>query len=183
MDKVRSLGTSIAIGGALLALAAGAVSIARAEDPSVPGSWQSHKLSFNYLGLSTTYSCEGLQSGLTFLLQQSGAKLNHPVYAYPCGIGGAPRQLISANLDFSTLQAAADAGAANPASGTWHHVEFSPTRSSPDLRGADCELVEEFKDTVLPKFTTRNVKSQLNCVPYQSTGNLFSLSFDVLVAQ
>jgi len=164
----------------LLVLAAGAASIARAEDPSVPASWQSQKLSFNYLGISTTYTCEGLQNSLIFLLQQSGAKLNHPVYAYPCGIGGAPRQLLSASLDFSTLQAAGDAGAADPASGTWHHVEFSPTHSSPDLRGADCELVQEFKDTVLPKFTTRNVKSQLNCVPYQSTGNLFWLRFDVL---
>jgi hypothetical protein len=97
-------------------------------------------------------------------------------------MGGTPRQLLSANLDFSTLQTAGDAGAAQPASGTWHHVEFSSTHSFPDLRGADCELVEEFKDTALPKFTTRNVKSQLNCVPYQTAGNRFSLSFDVLVA-
>jgi hypothetical protein len=176
------LGTSLAIVGASLVLASGAASIARAEDPGVPASWHSHKLSFTYVGISPTYSCEGLRSGLSFLLQKSGAKLNHPVYAYPCGNFGASRPPLTATLDFSTLQPAETTASGHLAGGEWHHVEFSPTHDTPDLRGGDCELVEEFKETVLPKFTTRNVKSHLECVPYQTTGDLFSLSFDVLVA-
>jgi hypothetical protein len=149
-----------------------------AQNEAVQGSWQQHKTTFDYLGISPTYSCQGLKDSLTYLLDQSGAQLNRPVAAYPCS-GGGPTKLLSARLDFSTLQPVADSGA-NGVSGTWRHVEFSMNRSSPQLQGADCELVQEFKDKVLPMFTTRNVSSNLHCIPHQTTGNQFDLSFDVL---
>src|SRR6185437_577033 len=100
-------------------------------------------------------SCQGLQESLTYLLQSSGAQLNRPVIAYPCN-GGGPTSLPSANLDFSTLQAAQGD------------------------HGSDCELVQEFKDKLLPMFSTRNVSSNLHCIPHQTIGNQFHLSFDVL---
>ncbi len=152
------------------------------------GSWQSHKMEFNYLGITPTYSCIGLRDDLEFLLQQSGARLDSPVLTYACfNGGGAPSKLISAQLRFSTLQpvAAGDeatSGASGGAAeGTWRHVEFSNTRSAPQLTGGDCELVLEFRDQVLKAFNTRNVQSVLPCVPYQTTGHQFSLSFDVFV--
>jgi hypothetical protein len=61
-------------------------------------------------------------------------------------------------------------------------VVLSPNDAPSQLHGSDCELVEEFKDKVLPQFTTRNVKSNLHCIPFQSTGYQFSLSFDVLAS-
>jgi hypothetical protein len=167
----------------LAALALGAAgSGALAQDGGVQATWQRHRSTFDYLGISPTYSCEGLQEGLTFLLDQSGAQLNRPISAYPCNGGGAPTRLISANLDFSTLKPVqgGDQSAGGTVEGSWRHVDLSMTRSAPQLHGSDCELVQEFKDKLLPMFTTRNVTSNLRCVPHQTFGNQFDLSFDVL---
>ena len=149
------------------------------QNGSVTASWQQHRTTFNYIGISPRYSCQGLQESLTYLLQSSGAQLNRPVIAYPCN-GGGPTSLPSANLDFSTLQAAQGDQGSGSVNGVWRHVEFSMNRSSPQLHGSDCELVQEFKDKLLPMFSTRNVSSNLHCIPHQTIGNQFHLSFDVL---
>lgn len=171
---------SKAAGGAavLAALALGlAGSVALAQNEPVSASWHQHRKSFTYIGISPTYSCEGLKDALTFLLQQSGARINRTVTVSPCSIGGGgPIPVPTANLDFSTLQP----GGAGDASALWRHVDFSFTRSSPQLHGSDCELVQEFKDRLLPMFTTRNITANLHCIPHQTTGNQFDLSFDVL---
>lgn len=166
--------------GAVLAVMALGVAgpLARAQNEPVTATWQQHRKIFNYLGISPTYSCQGLQDALTYLLRHSGAQLNRPVTAYPCIGGGGPTTLPSANLDFSTLQPAQSGSGS--VDGVWRHVEFSMTRSNPQLHGSDCELVDEFRSTLLPMFTTRNVTSTLHCIPHQTIGNQFDLSFDVL---
>jgi hypothetical protein len=144
-----------------------------------PGVWQQHQLRFNYLGVTPTYSCEGLKDNLQALLRESGAGPQMSVVPGPCVNGYAtPEKLIYANLKFSTLMpASGDTGSADVTSGSWHPVTISPRNIS--LQGGNCELVEEFRDKVLPLFATRNVKSNLNCIPFQSTGYQFSLSFEV----
>ena len=177
--RVSSVATALGAGTVLAAISlALAAPVALAQDGPVSATWQQHHKTFNYIGISPTYSCQGLQEALTYLLQHSGAQLNRPVTAYPC-TGGGPTTLPSANLDFSTLQAA-PGGGSGKVDGVWRHVEFSMTRSNPELRGSDCELVQEFKSTLLPMFTTRNVTANLHCIPHQTIGNQFDLSFDVL---
>lgn len=173
-SAVRAFGT----GAVLAALALGlAGSAAWAQNEPVSASWQAHRKSFTYIGISPTYSCDGLKDALTFLLQQSGAQINRQVTVAPCSIGGGgPIVVPTANLDFSTLQPGGDGNA----NAVWRHVDFSITRSNPQLHGSDCELVQEFKDNLLRMFTTRNVHSNLRCIPHQDTGNEFDLSFDVL---
>lgn len=172
------------VGSGLLAAVALGLggSWALAQDAGVQATWQQHRTTFDYLGISPTYSCEGLRDSLTYLLDESGAQLNRPITPYPCSGGGGPTKLLSARLDFATL-APAEAGgqtASGSVDGSWRHVEFSMNRSSPQLHGSDCELVQEFRDKVLPMFTTRNVSSNLHCIPHQTIGNQFNLSFDVL---
>jgi hypothetical protein len=85
---------------------------------------------------------------------------------------------------FSTLQVAdatspgASATAAKSVDGVWRHVELSPHHPF-ELQSGDCELIEQFRDTLLKMFATRNLKNQTNCVPHQDSGSNFSLSFDV----
>jgi hypothetical protein len=149
-----------------------------APAPDAPGTWQSHQITFSYLGFSTTYSCNGLRDRLTFLLQQSGARLDSPVLPESCVHGaGRPTKLISARLHFSTLQPGGSGGGST--AGSWHHVEFSSTRSYPQLHGADCELVREFQTKVLTAFDIRDVHANLHCLPYQASSHLFALSFQV----
>jgi hypothetical protein len=147
------------------------------------GSWQQHKYSFQFLGFTSTYSCDGLADKLRKLLIAAGAA---DVKAQPgaCARGfGRPDVFARADLTFSTL-APVDAGApgaAKPVNGTWRPVEFA-LNSPRDLQRGDCELIEQFKQQVLPMFATRNVVSDTTCIPYQESGSNINLKFDSFAA-
>lgn len=178
--------------GAAAADGAGAAADAAAPSASSPteaGSWQSHTYQFHYMGFTATYSCDGLADKLQLLLRLAGARADAKVMP-SCTRGyGVPDKLAEAQAVFSTLQpagaaspgAGASAGnsAASSVAGTWRHVELAPHHPF-DLQAGDCELVEQFRDTLLPMFATRNLKNQITCVPHQESGSNFSLSFDVL---
>jgi hypothetical protein len=171
-----------------LALAAGAAGIVTAGEPAgaaatQPASWQSHTYQFHYMGFTATYSCDGLGDKLQLLLRLTGARPNVKVMP-SCARGyGVPDRLAEAQVVFSTLQPAdgagadASASAADSVQGAWRHVELAPQRPF-ELQAGDCELVEQFRDTLLKMFVTRNLSGQISCVPHQQSGS-FSLSFDV----
>ena len=150
--------------------AAGAVSADEA------GMWQSHALQFYYLGSGVAYSCQGLETELRGLLEQSGAQ---QISVTPAGRCNGAAGTSMARLNFSTLEPTSVGAAADRRSvrGDWHHVTISPR----DVvrQGGDCELVQQFQTRILPLFDTRNVAANLNCVPFQSSGYRFSLTFDV----
>jgi hypothetical protein len=50
----------------------------------------------------------------------------------------------------------------------WKNVVLMPSNADFESEG-NCELIEEFKESFLPLFTTRNVKYESTCVPYQLT--------------
>jgi hypothetical protein len=183
---------------------AGALFLANAvlADDAAPassaGTWQPHKYSFLFMGFTSTYSCDGLADKLKKLLLAAGAA---DVKAEPgaCASGfGRPDKFARADLKFSTLaplDGTASAGAASagtaasgapspgarPVSGAWRSVTFA--RNSPrDLQLGDCELIEQFKQQVLPMFTTRNVVSDTTCVPHQESGSNIALTFDSFAA-
>ncbi|MGA2342165.1 MAG: hypothetical protein ABSG29_03160, partial [Steroidobacteraceae bacterium] len=68
-----------------------------------------------------------------------------------------------------------------PVNGAWRSVSFS-ANSPRELRVGDCELVEQFRQQVLPMFTTRNVVSNTTCIPHQESGSIIDLKFDSLTA-
>jgi hypothetical protein len=159
-----------------IALAAGAADNAGAQPQ---GSWQPHKYEFHFMGFTSTYSCDGLADKLQLLLRALGARADATVIPLCARGSGVPDKLAQASLKFFTLQPA-DANAPDDAAGVWRHVELAP-RHPFDLQAGDCELVEQFRDTLLPMFATRNVNNQVTCVPHQESGSNFSLSFDVFV--
>jgi hypothetical protein len=149
-----------------------------------PGRWQPHSYDFHFMGFTSTYSCDGLADKLQLLLRLAGASPDARVMPLCVRGSGVPDKLVQASVKFSTLQpadaSAAGAAAAAPTSvdGVWRHVELAPRRPF-ELGPGDCELVEQFRDTLLPMFTTRNVNNQVTCVPHQESGSNFSLGFDV----
>jgi hypothetical protein len=185
LNRHRQRWTILLVGVALLtgrlALADDAADSAVAQQP---GSWQPHSYDFHFMGFTSTYSCDGLADKLHLLLRLTGASPDAKVMPLCVRSFGQPDKLAQASLKFSTLQlAAANApAAAGRASqgvpGVWRHVELSP-RHPFELQTGDCELVEQFRDTLLPMFVTRNVNNQVTCVPHQESGSNFSLSFDV----
>jgi hypothetical protein len=169
----------------VLAVALGAAhsSAVRAQDAasaSQPGSWQQHDYQFNFMGFTATYSCDGLADKLQLLLRLSGASPAAKVIPL-CARGfGVPDKLAQAQLKFATLKPTpSDSGVGDAnVDGVWRHVEFSPHHPF-ELQLGDCELVEQFRDRLLPLFATRNLQNQITCVPHQDSGSNFSLSFDV----
>lgn len=151
------------------------------------GSWSSHQIDFTFLGFTSTYSCEGLQSKLQALLRTFGARQDAVVRSAPCERGfGAPEKFASASLRFASLQplevapetAPAEADAA--VAGQWRHVELAPHRPR-ELDLGDCELVEQFRDKILPSFATRALRNEVRCIPFQESGSAYTLQFDVFV--
>ncbi len=50
----------------------------------------------------------------------------------------------------------------------WQNVVLMPRNASVSEQG-NCELIEQFKETFLPLFTTRHISYRSNCIPHQLT--------------
>jgi hypothetical protein len=189
--SIRSVMGVATLGGMLLA------GTALAEPEAAPGVWQDHQIELAYLGFTSHYSCDGLQSKLELLLRQLGARADAKVTASGCDRGfGTPSRFPRATMKFATLQpvdggdgavaaaataaptaAAAPATSATPVAGVWRAVQLAPHRPF-NLEDGDCELMEQFRDKVLPLFATRDQQLKLTCVPHQDIGP-FSLQMQV----
>jgi hypothetical protein len=176
--SIRSVMAVATLGGLLLA------GTALAEPEAAPGVWQDHQIELAYLGFTSHYSCDGLQSKLELLLRQLGARADATVTASGCDRGfGTPSRFPRATMKFATLQpvdagnGAAEATSATPVTGVWRAVQLAPHRPF-NLEDGDCELMEQFRDKVLPLFATRDQQLKLTCVPHQDIGP-FSLQLQV----
>jgi hypothetical protein len=175
-------------GGALLC---GLPRAALPEDGApATGVWQKHEYRFSFMGFTTTYSCDGLADKLKLLLLDAGARKDVKSQPAACARGfGRPDKFASAYLTFYTLnspgadQSGAGAGSADavPVGAGWRKVQFTPHKPS-QLGLGDCELIEQFRDRLLPMFSVRNVEDKTTCVPHQVSGSGFSLSFEALAA-
>ncbi len=190
--KVFVLTTALA-GGLMAGLALGAQ-----VDPKEPqvsaGVWTQHTYSFTHLGFTSYYSCDGLAAKLKVLLRAAGARADVIATPRGCAAGfGRPDRLVSAELKFSTLTPAVDAPStptdgevalSSPVAtvpGYWKTISLG-SRKPRELDAGDCELVEEFRDLLLPMFTTAQIQDRMRCVPRQSTLGGLNLSFDAFVA-
>jgi hypothetical protein len=165
--------------GAML-LSTAALAADAPASPAVQGSWQTHKYTFQFLGFTSTYSCDGLADRLKELLLAAGARADAKSQPGACAAPfGQPDKFARADLTFSTLAPLDAAGTATgkPVSGAWKGVSFS-AHAPRNLQIGDCELVEQFRQLVLPMFTTRNVVSNTTCIPNQESGSLIDLKFD-----
>ena len=157
-----------------------------ADEPSArePGVWQKHEYSFVFMGFTSTYSCDGLADKIKLLLIAAGARHDAKSQPGACANGfGRPDKFARASLTFYTL---APGGpdtpqGTNQVDGVWGPVAIAD-RSPRDLGTGDCELVEQFRNNVLPMFTTRNVDDHTTCVPHQDSGSVIGLRFESFTA-
>lgn len=149
--------------------------------PPAPGIWQSHKYSFQFMGFTSTYSCDGLADKLRVLLLAAGARSDVKSQPGACASPfGRPDKFARADLVFATLAPVAGnfLPDGKPVYGRWRSVTFT-SRSPPELQLGDCEVVEQFRSQVLPMFATRNVVSNTTCIPNQESGSVIDLRFEV----
>lgn len=154
-----------------------------ADLPTTPAAatWQKHEYRFVAMSFTSTYSCDGLADKLKVLLLAAGARKDVKSTADGCPNGfGRPDRLASASVTFYTLSPVSpDATADKPVDGAWRTVTLRP-RLPRELGVGDCEIIEQFRDHLLPMFTTRNLEQNIACVPHQQSGSIFNLSFEVL---
>lgn len=172
--------------GAILAGVLILATAARADDSAPiggPGTWQSHKYTFQFMGFTSTYSCDGLADKLRIVLLAAGARSDVKSTPGACASGfGRPDKFARADLTFYTL-APADSGTAagSAVQGVWRPVTFA-ARQPRELALGDCELIEQFRQQVLPMFATRNVASNTTCIPHQESGSNIDLKFEAFTA-
>jgi hypothetical protein len=76
---------------------------------------------------------------------------------------------------------AGDVAPGEPVVGVWRHVKLARGRPR-NLDPGDCELLEQFRDKVVPLFTTRALKDETRCIPYQLLGTRIALEAEVFAA-
>jgi hypothetical protein len=180
----RSVATGAAVLGALLLSSAVMADPPDAASPRTPGIWQKHQFAFQFMGFTTTYSCDGLADKLKILLLAAGARSDAKSQPGACAASyGRPDKFARADLTFYTLAPAADAAPADaaadakPVDGVWRKVALA-ARSPRELQVGDCEAVDQFRTQVLPMFTTRNVENRTTCIPHQESGTVIDLKFE-----
>lgn len=167
----------------LVALAAALPAFADESRPAEqPAAWTLHEVDFMYTGFTTRYTCSGLKSKVKLLLRHLGAREDFSIRERGCEIG------YEKVADFPRLKirfyapAIPEPGDKDPGEavlGVWKPVVIK--KNSPKgLDMGDCELVETFRDRVIPKFLTRSVAGDVNCIPHQLVGNRIDLRFEVL---
>jgi hypothetical protein len=169
-----------------VALLGGGICAAQSAEPA---QWMRHDIPFNYLPMTTTYSCIGLERKLRALLSISGAREDMQVTTSGCARGaGVPDKFARARLVFYALRPAnaaekdANAEPAGTANGEWRRVRLG-IRPVADLEVGDCELIEQFRHSVLSTaFSVRAISEPAPCVPFQRSTGAFSLNFEVFAA-
>ena len=183
-DSKRIL--TAAVMAAFLALTA-LPPLSAAKDPSasgpvVAGTWEHHHARFTYFGITSLYSCDGLESDIRALLLHLGARKDATVSAYGCpGGSSVPSRNAIVDLDFYSLAPSADVNAANSVQARWTPVVVDSTHPNSMGRG-DCELIDEMKDILSKNFSLRDLSYRTTCVPHQVGIDDFSVKAEVLKA-
>lgn len=174
---------AVAVGAVLLGAPAWGANEAAAT-PKEMAVWTPKEVQFTYMGFTTHYTCDGLRDTVRDWLLQLGARKDDlKVYEQPCTSPDRPDPFPGVRIKMSVLTPApstvSDVKQMVPAQ--WKTVKL-PDRETLLNAAGQCELLEQFKKTVLPLFTTRNVDLVANCVPHQLEPLGTKLQADVLVS-
>jgi hypothetical protein len=184
-STVLKLSVPAAVVVACLSVPAIAADDATAPAPAAtqPAVWTQKEVQFTYMGFTTHYTCDGLRDTVREMLLQLGARKDDlKVYEQPCSRPERPDPFPGVKIKMSVLQPAPTTpGSDAPiVEAYWKPIKLPYRATSLDAAG-QCELLEQFKQKVLPLFTTRNVDLHASCVPHQLEPLGTSLQAEVLV--
>jgi hypothetical protein len=164
---------------AFVAIAGLAGACAWAAPPEDSAVWVPKEFTFRYQGFTTQYSCDGLRDKMRKLLLELGARPDLDVSNYGCTRLSGTDPFPGVRVRMHVLQpGAAQAGQAVAAH--WDKVDLLARRDPIDAT-ADCELILQIKQQVLPLFATRNVDYSSTCNKRQLVPGGTRLTADVLL--
>jgi hypothetical protein len=176
------LGIMTALGGGVTLSCAAVETADTASGDIVNGAWQHHKVTFNYYGLTTLYTCDGLEEQVRQILLHIGARQDAKVTASGCpGRFGTPSHTAWVDVDFYTLAPVAAAGGSDTVKARWTSLDVGPLRPYFLGEGA-CELIQEMKDLITQNFSLRNVDYRTSCFPHELTVDGFAVKGQALRA-
>lgn len=147
-----------------------------------PTVWQAHKAGFDYMGLTSVYSCDGLESKVKQLLIYLGARKDVRVSSSACGPSGFPLGLmLRIDVDFQTLAPATDAAATPLVQGYWAPLQLS-AGTPRFIESGDCELLEQMRHFLAANFSLRNLDYVASCTPHEVNLDSFKVQGEVLRA-
>jgi len=176
--RASSIAALVALAGIACGTGSSAAAPAEAGGQVVTGVWQHHHGNFSYYGITTLYSCDGLESNIRSLLLHLGARKDATVSASGCPNGpSVPGRNAIVDADFYTLSPSSDAN--NTVKAQWIRVEVSPTHPYFMSHG-DCELIDEMKDLISKNFSLRELSYRADCVPHEVNIDDFTIKAQAL---
>jgi hypothetical protein len=176
-----SLGTAlIALAGISCGMGSLAAVAAASSGEVVTSAWQHHHVNFSYYGITTLYSCDGLETNIRSILLHFGARQDAKVSARGCPNGPSiPGHNAFIDADFYTLSPSSDSS--DTVQAQWMPVVVSPSRPY-FMSGGDCELIYEMKDLISKSFSLRDVNYRADCVPHEVNIEDFTIKAQALKA-
>lgn len=157
----------LAAAAAAAALLAAVPALAAAQD-SVAARWVPKQVKFVYQGFTTHFSCDGLRDEIRTMLEKLGAR-DLEVQEYGCIRPVGPTLFPGVDVHMRVLVPASKTGSSSPeVQAHWKKVVLLRAASDFEDQGK-CELIEQFKESFLPLFSTRKIDYASTCVPYQLT--------------
>jgi len=181
---ISGLARKLAAAGAVSATALAAFASPLKDDaPPTPSLWQEHKGSVNYFGITSVYSCTGIESKVRQVLLLLGARKDMSVNASGCNshdMPMGPAMTVSIRV-FSLAPAgsAAAPGAAPPVMASWSPVAIDGQRP-PFMGDGDCELIDQLHEFITKNFSAQNIDYRASCTPHQVTSASFSIHGEFL---
>lgn len=128
--------------------------------------WEVHQVRFRFVGLSTAYTCDSIESNLRRLLKLLGARDDVRAES-SCTNHSAVQRFHRVRLAFAMPVPADKTDISReiiPAE--WQEVRIVG-KLSRYLDPGDCELLEQFERQVFPRLQVRNSSKKIHCVPYR----------------
>jgi hypothetical protein len=150
----------------LLSLVISLISSPIQADP-ILAKWQSHQIEFKYMGLTTTYTCSGIESTIRSIMKGLGARDDIRVEARCAWGSNVPSKFIDVQMAFAMAVPVEDneiSGESFPAEWQDIHVRKRHPRT---IEPGDCELIEELNRHVFPQIGARNIDDKTRCAPYR----------------
>lgn len=190
--STAALAATVAVLSAVLsAPVSAATSGEEAAAGPVSAVWTPKELRFVYLGFTSKFSCDGLVDRMRSVLLLLGARKDLQVTPWGCSSPfGRPDPFPGVMIRMNVLEPAGNAqdgakggnAAATPVPAHWKMINVNTALAKDPLwQAGQCELLEQIKQSVLPKFSTRNVHYQSTCLPNQLSIGATQLRTEVLV--
>jgi hypothetical protein len=183
-STLRRAWLAVALGAIVLAAASLA---AAAEVPAAAGAaaqWREQTLKFTYDGITTLYTCDGLEDKVRDILLVFGARKDLKVRASGCDRGvNLPSRFAWVEATYTSLVPATDTQGKATATikSVWAPIVISPNR--PNFMGAgECELIEQMRDALAKGFTLRNLQYRAACTPHQVSLAGYAVTAEALKA-